>query len=179
LRAFTPRDQRAVKAAAETFRQNPSFSTEKVITELGVGEALASVLDEKGSPTIVERLLIAPPAGRVGPITDEQRRAIIASSPVRGRYDQMVDAESAYEMLQKRREMDAESAQDASQAGGLGGLLGSLLGGASGTAKGKGRQPQSMTEMVIKSATRSIASSVGRQVGSAILRGVMGSLLKR
>jgi uncharacterized protein len=180
LRAFTPRDQKAVKAAAATFRQNPAFSTETAITELAVGEALVSVLDEKGTPTLVERTLIAPPQGRVGPLSESERKNVIQASPLRGRYDQAVDSESAWEMLQKRKALETEA--EAPPSGGLGGLLGSLLGGNGGTlsaAKGKGRQPQSMTEIVIKSATRSIASTVGRQVGSAILRGVLGGLLKR
>src|SRR5829696_248935 len=111
LRAFTPRDQKAVRAAAETFRQNPKFSTEKAITELGVGEALVSTLERGGTPSVVERTLIAPPAGRVGPITEAERRQVMQASPVRGRYDQGLDAESAYEMLAKRKAMAEQPAQ--------------------------------------------------------------------
>ena len=129
LRAFTPRDQKAVRAAAETFRQNPAFDTAKVIMELGVGEALVSTLEERGTPSMVERTLIAPPAGRVGPVTEAERKAAIQASPLRGKYDDAVDSESAYEMLAKRKEMAKEPAQQASSSGGLGGLLESMLGG--------------------------------------------------
>lgn len=180
LRAFTPRDQKAVKAAAETFRQNPSFVTDKAITELAVGEALVSMLETGGVPSLVQRTLIAPPSGRVGPVTAQERQAVIAASPLRGKYDQTIDSDSAYEMLQKRRDLAAEPAQDAASSGGLGGMLGSIFGtDPADPNQKKGRQTQSITQMVIKSATRSIATSVGRQVGSAILRGVLGSILKR
>jgi uncharacterized protein len=113
LRAFTPMEQKAVKAAATTFRANPAFDTEKAIMELGVGEALVSTLDPKGQPTIVQRTLIHPPNSRVGPITDAERKAIIAESPVAGVYDELVDRESAYEILLKRtdRRVEAEAAQ--------------------------------------------------------------------
>jgi DNA helicase HerA-like ATPase len=177
LRAFTPRDQKAVRAAAETFRQNPAFSTEKAITELGVGEALVSTLDAGGVPSMVERTLIAPPSGRVGPLTEAERKEILKASPLRGRYDASVDAESAYEMLAKRKEMAAEPAQEASASGGLGGLLESVLGGGQ-TSKGKGRQRMSMTEVVIRSAATSIARSVGTQISRAILRGVLGGVTR-
>ena len=102
LRAFTPRDQKAVKAAAETFRPNPKLKTEKVITELGKGEALVSFLEGNGTPSMVERALIAPPTARIGPVTPAERKAVIAKSPIRGKYDQTIDPESAYEVLQHR-----------------------------------------------------------------------------
>ena len=102
LRAFTPRDQKAVRAAAETFRANPKLDTAKVIMELGKGEALVSFLEGNGTPSMVERCMIRPPSARVGPITPEERKAIMAKSPVKGKYDQTVDSESAYEVLQKR-----------------------------------------------------------------------------
>jgi DNA helicase HerA-like ATPase len=113
LRAFTPMEQKAVKAAATTFRANPAFDTEKAIMELGVGEALVSTLDAKGQPTIVQRTLIHPPNSRVGPISDAERKAIIEESPVAGVYDEMVDRESAYEILLKRtdKRVEAEAAQ--------------------------------------------------------------------
>ena len=111
LRAFTPRDQKAVRAAAETFRPNPKLDTAQVITELGKGEALVSFLEGNGTPSMVERALIAPPAARIGPVTPEERKAVIGRSPVRGRYDQTVDPESAYEILQRRVQ---EAADDAS-----------------------------------------------------------------
>ena len=102
LRAFTPRDQKAVKAAATTLRANPKLDVEAVITELGVGEALVSFLDEKGRPTIVERAFVAPPTARIGPVTPAERKAVIAKSAIRGKYDQAIDPESAYEILQRR-----------------------------------------------------------------------------
>ena len=187
LRAFTPRDQKAVRAAAETFRQNPGFDVAKAITELGVGEALVSFLEAKGTPSIVERALIAPPQARVGPLTREERVALIGQSGIRGKYDEAVDRESAYEMLAKRKDMDAETAQAAQDSeGGLGGLLGSLgglLGGGASAAptkgKGRGRARPSLTEQVIGNAARSMARSVGTQIGHAILRNVLGGLTKR
>src|SRR5688572_6054256 len=117
LRAFTPRDQRAVKSAAETFRQNPSLDVSEVITQLAVGEALVSMLEGKGTPSIVERALVAPPSGRVGAIALDERKAILGSSPLRGKYDQRVDRESAFEVLQKRRrgETSGEAAEDAGE----------------------------------------------------------------
>lgn len=183
LRAFTPRDQRAVRAAAETFRQNPKFSTEKAITELAVGEALVSTLEAGGVPSMVERALIAPPQARVGPLTEAERRTVINRSPVKGKYDVAIDNESAYEMLAKRRQMAEAPAQEAGATGSLGGMLDSVLGGILGgggqpAAKGK-RAPKSIGEQVLTNAANSMARSMGTQVGRAILRGVLGSLTKR
>ncbi|HAN56594.1 MAG TPA: ATP-binding protein, partial [Betaproteobacteria bacterium] len=113
LRAFSPRDQKAVKAAAETMRDNPALDEESVITELGVGEALVSFLDEKGRPGMVERALILPPQGQIGPITPEQRQAIIASSLVAGHYEKEIDRESAYELLKGRAAQAAATEQAA------------------------------------------------------------------
>jgi DNA helicase HerA-like ATPase len=185
LRAFTPRDQKAVRAAADTFRQNPKLKTAEVITELGVGEALVSLLEGKGTPSIVERALIAPPAARVGPLTAAERRQAMNASPMRGKYDTPVDAESAYEMLMKRRQMAQAQAEQADAGaapgagGGFGGMLDSIFGGgaAQGGARPRGRQPQSMAEKAMTSAARSAATSVGRQLGNALVRGVLGSLL--
>jgi hypothetical protein len=115
LRAFTPRDQKAVKAAAETFRQNAAFNTGEVITQLGVGEALVSMLEKGGTPAIVSRSLIAPPGSRVGPITAEERAAVIAASPLRGKYDLTIDRESAFEVLNRRGTKMVEKAQPAPQ----------------------------------------------------------------
>ncbi|KQT78904.1 helicase HerA-like domain-containing protein [Methylobacterium sp. Leaf466] len=183
LRAFTPRDQRAVKAAAETFRQNPGFDVAKAITELGVGEALVSFLEAKGTPSVVERALIAAPQGRVGPLTPAERADLIAKSPLRGKYDQAIDNESAYEILAKRKGLDAGGAEAAQESeGGLTGMLGGLVGGMFGgkPATGKGRRPpQSLAEQVIGNAARSMARTVGTQVGNAILRNVLGGLMKR
>jgi flagellar biosynthesis GTPase FlhF len=116
LRAFTPRDQKAVKSAATTFRLNPAFNIETVITELGVGEALVSFLDEKGMPSVVERTFVIPPRSQIGPITPEQRKALIDHSIVAGVYEAAVDRESAYEMLVKRTENSAKAAEEAAKA---------------------------------------------------------------
>jgi DNA helicase HerA-like ATPase len=181
LRAFTPREQKAVKAAAETFRANPKFKTAEVITNLGVGEALVSVLEGKGAPSIVERTLIAPPGGRVGPITPQERAALMKESPFRNKYTETVDRESAFEMLAGRAEAAAKEAEASS--GGIGGMLGGLFGGGSpapapaGRGRAAPRAQQSMAEKIATSAARSVASSVGRQIGTAIVRGVLGSLL--
>ncbi len=157
LRAFTPKDQKAVKTAAATFRPNPKLDTEKVITELGVGEALVSFLDEKGSPVPVERLLVRPPESRIGPLTEEERKQHLTRSPVRGRYDTAVDRESAHERLNQRAtERVASTPEPATVA----------------SAK-RGREPDSMMESMAKSAARAIGSSLGRQ----IVRGVLGSIL--
>ncbi|MDH3562436.1 MAG: DUF853 domain-containing protein [Gammaproteobacteria bacterium] len=172
LRAFTPRDQKAVRAAAETFRANPKLKIETVITELGVGEALVSLLDEKGSPTVVERALICPPQSQIGPIDATQRKSILSASPVRGQYEKTLDRESAYEILKVRAEKSAAAAaaETTSEPQAGGGLLGGLLGGASG--KG-GRSRQSAGEAMLKSAARSIGSQIGR----TLIRGVLGSLM--
>jgi len=179
LRAFTPRDQKAVRAAAETFRQNPKFSTETAITELKVGEALVSTLQPGGAPSMVERTLIAPPAGKVGPLTEGERDAVMAESALRGKYEQPVDTESAYELLAKRKAMAEAPAQEASASGGLGGFLESMLGGGGdGASSGKGRQRMSMTEVVIRSAATSMARNVGTQISRAILRNVLGGVTR-
>jgi DNA helicase HerA-like ATPase len=176
LRAFTPRDQKAVRAAAETFRPNPKLDTAGVITQLGKGEALVSFLEGNGTPSMVDRALIRPPSARVGPVTADERKAIIAKSPFRGRYDQAIDPESAYEILQKRVHGGAAAAGGGAAApesggmlGGLGGMLGSILGG--GTASGR-RGRMSTTEVMAKQ----VARTVGSEVGRAIIRGVLGSL---
>jgi DNA helicase HerA-like ATPase len=158
LRAFTPKDQKTVRAAANTFRPNPRLDTEAVIKELGVGEALASVLDAKGKPTPVERILVAPPGSQLGPITPAQRQALMRRSLVQGVYEQAVDRESAYEILQRRAEEAAEAAEQEAAAKGR---------------RGGGRQRQSMFEAFAKSALRSIGSQIGRQLA----RGMLGSLL--
>ncbi len=168
LRAYTPRDQKAVRAAAETFRENPKFKVVDVITELGVGEALVSFLDEKGRPTIVERAWILPPQSQIGPITPEQRRTLLASSLVAGQYEKTVDRESAFEKLKARRGTEA-SPTTSVDSGGLGGILGKLgFPGAGGASKREG-----VVEAAVKSAARAMASEAGRR----IIRGVLGSIL--
>jgi DNA helicase HerA-like ATPase len=157
LRAFTPKDQKAVKAAAQTFRARKGFDVESAITELGTGEALASVLDEKGSPTPVARILVRPPESRIGPLADAERADHMKRSPLKGRYDQAVDRESAYELLNKRGEQAAAAAEQQAAA----------------TPAKRGREPESMATAMAKSAARAIGSQIGRQ----IVRGVLGSLL--
>jgi DNA helicase HerA-like ATPase len=187
LRAFTPRDQKAVKVAAETMRTNPAFSTEAAITELGVGEALLSFLDAKGTPCIVERALVLPPCSRIGPMTADERNAAINGSLVYGTYEEALDRESAYEKLAsmpsaKRGGPQAAPATPAGGAppapqdegggllGGLGGALGGILFGSTGPRGGK---HDGLAQMAAKSATRTIGSAIGRE----IVRGVLGSIL--
>lgn len=173
LRAYTPRDQKAVQAAAETFRPNPALDIVQVITELGVGEALVSFLDEKGRPTIVERGFILPPASQIGPITDAERQALMASSVVAGIYEKTVDRESAHEKIKGRVAQEAATKEAQAQSeGGFADVLGDMLGGGKKTG---GRRSDSMVETMMKSAVRTMGSTVGRE----IIRGVLGSLLKR
>ncbi len=172
LRAFTARDQKAVRAAASTMRENPAFSAEQAITELGVGEALVSFLDGKGRPSVVERAFVAPPASRIGPITEDERAALIRDSNVAGIYDKPVDRESAYEKLQARAA--AEPPADARPVepprdDGFGGMFKDALGG---VLTGSGRK-DSAIEAMAKSAARSMGSTIGRE----IIRGVLGTLL--
>ncbi len=171
LRAFTPRDQKAVRSAAETLRPNPKLKAEQVITELGVGEALVSFLDEKGRPSIVERAFVVPPASRLGPINDAERREVIASSTVYGHYEKAVDRESANEILSRRaQERQAVQASPAASGSGSGSGISDLLFGKTGPRGGK---QQGILEAMAKSAARSVGSGIGRQ----ILRGVLGSIL--
>ena len=178
LRAFTPRDQKAVKSAATTLRSNPKLDVEAAITELGVGEALVSLLDAKGSPAVVERAFIVPPGTRVGPIGEKERKALIAASPVAGIYDKVEDRESAYEKLSARVAETAATTgkaapgaqQNAAEGGGLFGTLGSILGGSTGP---RGGRRQGAVEAATQSAARAIGSEMGRQ----LIRGVLGSLL--
>jgi DNA helicase HerA-like ATPase len=225
LRAFTPAEQKGIKAAAETFRPNPAFKTQEVITQLGVGEALVSTLEPGGVPGIVERAKVIPPRSRMGTITPEERERLMAASPVGAKYAEAVDRESAYEILQARASTvpDASAAADPwgvgssapantasaenpwgippaapggtsrriggsapatrrrtaaapppapEQGGGLSDMLGGILGG------GGGRR-QTPAEAMLKSAMRSIGTKVGGQVGNAIVRGVLGSIMKR
>ncbi len=174
LRAFTPRDQKAVKSAAETMRANPRLDIATAITELGVGEALVSFLDEKGRPAVTERVYVLPPGSQIGPVSPEQRKALITGSVVAGVYEKIVDRESAFERLSERTqakqaEVQAQQEAQAQEKAG-GGLLDSLGGILGGGAK---RTRASAGEQLIKSA----ASSIGREVGRQIIRGVLGSIL--
>jgi len=169
LRAFTPRDQQAVKAAATTFRQNPKLKVEEVITELAVGEALVSFLDEKGRPTVVERAFVLPPRSQIGPLTADERRKVMEGSLLAGHYEKSVDRESAYEKLKGRAE---EKTEGNASAGGLGGIL-DTLGMGGGTAKGRARE--SPVEAMAKSAARAMGSEVGRRIIRGVLGGIFGS----
>jgi len=162
LRAFTPREQKAVRAAAETFRSNPALDAAAAIKELGVGEALVSTLDSNGIPGMVERVLIRPPASQLGPATRAERNMIMAASSFRERYDQPVDRHSAYEMLNERA---AKAAQQEAAA---------EAGKAAKKTSGRRSSRQSPMEAMLKSIARSFGSSLGRQIS----RGVLGSLLK-
>jgi uncharacterized protein len=164
LRAFTPRDQKAVRAAAETFRANPGLDVGEAITELGVGEALVSTLQDKGIPSIVDRTLIRPPASRMGPAAPEERARAAAASPLAGRYDEALDRESAYEILKRRaeealRQQEAQAQEETETA----------------ARPRAGRSRQTPVEALATSMARSIGSQIGRQ----IIRGILGSILKR
>ena len=208
LRAFTPRDQKAVKAAAETFRPNPKLDTAKVIMELGKGEALVSFLEGNGTPSMVERCMIRPPSGRVGPISEDERKALMASSPVKGKYDQAIDRESAYEILQKRMQegtdeepLDGSPPSDktaqASASGGFAGVMAwitEIVHSIFGTGHGRRTRltrGQKVARQVTRSVTNQIAGKIaadigksiggkaGSSVGRAIVRGTMGGILRR
>ncbi|WP_291685149.1 helicase HerA-like domain-containing protein [Bradyrhizobium sp.] len=193
LRAFTPRDQKAVAAAAQTFRPNPKLDTAKVIMELGKGEALVSFLEGNGTPAMVERVMIRPPSARIGPITPEERKVIMDNSPVKGKYDTTIDAESAYEMLQKRVAGTAAPADGSTGGGGILDKIGGIVGTIFGTNVSRGRL--STGQLIARSVTRSIttkvvggaaadlgksvAGSMGGSVGRALVRGALGGLLRR
>src|SRR5437764_678311 len=156
------------RAAGETMCGSPQIDTEKAITELAVGEGLISFLDERGRPNVVERAYVLPPASRIGPISPDERRAVIAASPVKDVYEKAVDRESAYEKLKGR----AEVSPTAASAGSAGGFWDSMKGSLGGLMTGTGRK-DSLVEAVAKSAARTVGSTVGRE----IVRGVLGSLL--
>ncbi len=158
LRAFTPKDQKAVKAAAQSFRVNPAIDTETAITELGVGEALVSFLDIDGKPEIVEKAFIVPPKSQIGPLTADERSVVVNSSPVKGAYEKILDRESAYEILKAKAEKFVKTDNKKETVS------------AKRTADNTGN---AVVDAMLKSAARSIGSSVGRQ----IIRGVLGSIL--
>ncbi|UZR28925.1 helicase HerA-like domain-containing protein [Methylococcus mesophilus] len=165
LRAFTPRDQKAVKAAAETFRPNPKLDVESAITELGVGEALVSFLEEKGTPMPVQRALICPPRSRIGPVDDVERQETLRGSVLYGHYEKQIDRESAYEILKSRASRPAERGPQEDRGFDWGGLLG-------GTTGPRGGHREGVLESAAKSAARTLGSELGRQ----LIRGVLGSL---
>jgi DNA helicase HerA-like ATPase len=208
LRAFTPRDQKAVAAAADTFRPNPKLNTAQVITQLGKGEALVSFLEGDGTPSMVDRILVRPPSARIGPVSADERKAVIDKSPLKGKYDQTIDPESAYEILQRRLQTGAaapggigpagsgEGAQPESGGilGTIGSAIGSFLGGLYGTNRSRGTRltaTQSIARQVTRTVTNQVAGQIaadlgksvggatGRSVGRAIVRGALGGILKR
>ncbi|MGE6698388.1 helicase HerA-like domain-containing protein [Hyphomonas sp. NPDC076900] len=181
LRAYTPMEQKAVKSAAASFRPNPAFKTETVITELGVGEALVSTLDAKGTPSVVQRTLIRPPASRLGPVTDAERAEINKASPLFGRYDKMVDRESAYEILTKK---EAEAAKVAEKAR----LAAEKEKEAAAKAKTAAKAPakgrtttasRSRRMTPTERATNTAATTISREVTRYILRGIFGNMKKK
>jgi uncharacterized protein len=178
LRAFTPRDQKAVKAAADTFRRNPSFDTTTVITALAVGEALVSMLDAKGNPEIVAKSLVAPPMARVGPISDEERQQLIQKSGLLGKYETAIDRQSAFETLRDGSQKEGGAGASAPSAGGLLGSLAGALGGLFGKTSSGGRQRMSTGEIALRSAVQSAARAAGTKIGQAILRGILGGRSK-
>jgi DNA helicase HerA-like ATPase len=159
LRAFTPKDQKAVKAAAETFRANPGLNVSKAITELAVGEALVSVLDAKGAPTVVERATVFPPRSRLTPLSQDERAATIKASILFGHYEKAVDRESAYEKL-KQRTAEAQSEEPAARA-----------------RRGRSIEPESESAKIFGAMAKSAAHAIGSQIGRQIIRGVLGSIL--
>jgi DNA helicase HerA-like ATPase len=185
LRAFTPRDQKAVKAAAQTFRTNPKLDVETAITQLEVGEALVSFLDEKGTPGMVERAFVCPPHSQIGPVSPEERKSLMAGSLVAGVYEQTVDRESAYERLQQRSQApvrngaDAQAQTQAAVPQGepaespMSGILSGLSGLLMGSVGPRGGRHEGILEAMVKSGAR----SVGSQLGGQIVRGVLGSML--
>ncbi len=173
LRAFTPKDQKAVKAAAETFRANPAFKVTEAITQLGVGEALVSTLREKGVPSIVEQTLVCPPQSRIGPASEAERKAVLEESRLGRFYDEPEDRESAYEKLAKRAEQAVKDVEDAQQEEPLERATPRRT-----SRSGGGNNRQTVVEALVKSVVRSIGSKIGREVAGQILRGALGSLLK-
>ncbi|MDT4868020.1 hypothetical protein FQZ97_1029600 [compost metagenome] len=160
LRAFTAKEQKSLRAVADGFRPNPAFDTLKVLTELGIGEALVGTLEEKGTPAMVQRVLVAPPQSRIGPLADAERADLVRHSPLAGRYDQPIDRESAYEMLTGRTDQKmAPSTEKAGKGTDLGSLAGDLLG--------------TLASQTAKTMVRQAANQIGRQ----LVRGLMGALL--
>lgn len=169
LRAFTPKDQKGVRSAAETFRQNPEINVETAITELGVGEALVSCLDEKGTPTIVERAFVIPPQSHIGPVSPEQRQQLLANSLVAGQYETVVDRESAYELLKQKADAAAQAqAEQEAQA--------AEQKAAEQAAKEEARAAKAGGDSAMNAFAKSAARAIGSNVGRQIVRGVLGSI---
>jgi hypothetical protein len=184
LRAFTPRDQKAVKAAASTMRQKPGLDIETAITELAVGEALVSFLDDKGRPSITERVFVLPPGSQIGPITDAQRQALIANSLVAGVYEKTVDRESAYEKLKGRTETAPGAPATGSQPGSgaaqpSGGVMGSLNQILFGSTGPRGGKHDGLAQTMAKSAVRTMGTTMGREILRGVLGGIFGAKTRR
>ncbi len=183
LRAFTPKDKKAVRATAQTMRENPAFDSEAAIMELAVGEALVSTLEDDGIPSIVERTMIRPPVSRIGPATESERNSTITSSPFAGRYDKEIDRESAHEKLKAR--VEQIEAPTLNQFPTAAQKLNQFPAAVQQTpqqrapAKPRGRQRQTVTEALTKSVVRSVGSSIGRQIGRGLLGGIMGTRRRR
>ena len=185
LRAYTPMEQKAVKSAAASFRPNPSFKTETVITELGVGEALVSTLDAKGTPSVVQRTLIRPPSSRLGPVTDAERAEIIKASPVFGQYDKMVDRQSAYEILSRKEaeaarlaEKERLAAEKEKEAAARAKAKAPAKAPGKAPAKGRTTPPRSRRMTPTERATNTAATTISREVTRYILRGIFGNMKK-
>ena len=179
LRAYTPRDQKAVKATAQTMRQKPGLDIETAITELAVGEALVSFLDAKGRPSVTERVYVLPPGSQIGPIVPAQRQALLQNSLVAGVYEKDVDRESAYEVLKARTEATAAAAQGRPEiAGAASGASGGMLGGLNdmlfGSTGPRGGQREGLAQAMAKSAVRTMGSTVGREIIRGVLGGIFG-----
>jgi len=180
LRAYTPRDQKALRAAAETFRPNPNFDTETAIREVGTGEAVVSLLERKGVPSVVQRTLIRPPSSRLGPISDAERASLMAASPIAGLYESAIDRDSAFEELSRRAaKAQAEQApEDTAVEADREFSTGRRYNPDAGT------QPKTTTrtrrsDTPTEAFTKSLSRSVGTKLGTAIVRGVLGSLFRR
>ncbi|ART58958.1 ATP-binding protein [Acidovorax carolinensis] len=184
LRAFTPRDQKAVKATATTMRQKPGLDIETAITELAVGEALVSFLDAKGRPSVTERVFVLPPGSQLGPITPQQRQALLASSLVAGVYEKTVDRESAYEKLKGRATEASEQVGNGKNANGApadegGGLMGGLNDVLFGSTGPRGGKRDGLAQTMAKSAVRTMGTSLGREILRGVLGGIFGGSKRR
>ncbi len=182
LRAFTAKDQKAIKATAETFRSDGASNLQEVIGQLAIGEAVISLLDDRGSPCIAKRALVVPPQSRLGAISAEERKAVIESSTVYGTYERAIDRESAYEILKKRMEQASDGEDDdankepaqAANSGGVGSVLSGIFGSGSGSQSGKRTRQGPLEAMMM-----SVARAIGSQIGRSVSRGVFGSLSSR
>jgi len=172
LRAYTPKEQEAVSVAAKSFRANPNLDTVKTITELGVGEVLISTLDEKGVPTVVDRAFVVPPVSQIGPVTSDVRAQLISTSLVAGQYEQVIDRESAFEILSKKAEERATAAAEAKAEV----EAEKAVEKQAKAERAAARAPDTFAESITKSVVRSASSSIGRSIGTQIVRGVLGSI---